>query len=118
MMLTLKPTEPIYFLVQRGDYGESVASITFTTNENNDLIMTVHDSKSQMQTAILQSGAIYNAVKVHIHDSDMNHIAYISWFSDTKTIGIDAPKEHVMVLRETPMTKCNFKPHWSPKKWD
>ena len=112
-MLTLTPSEPIYFLVKQGQHGQPVANITCTKSEDDTLMIRICDSKEVSQHVSIKADCTHKAVKVYIHDSDKNYIAYISWFAIDNKIGIDTDSKNVMVLREKLMIKCNFKPIWS-----
>ena len=112
-MLVLIPNEPIYFLVKTGAYGHPVANITCKVSETKSLMISISDHKEISQHVVLAAGATHDSAKVHLHDSDKNYIAYISWFPEDGKIGIDTDSENVMILREKLMINCNFKPNWS-----
>tara|TARA_R110000851_G_scaffold187318_1_gene337152 strand:- start:52726 stop:53067 length:342 start_codon:yes stop_codon:yes gene_type:complete len=112
-MLILTPSEPIYFLIRSGQYGQPVANITCTISEDDAVMIRISDSKEVSQHVSLKAGCTHKAAKVHIHDSDANYIAYISWFAIDNKIGIDTDSKNVMILREKLMIGCNFKPLWS-----
>ena len=114
-MLNLKPTEPIYFLVQERGVGIVKAHASFILTDDGSIKIRILESKhlsEEFREVVLTES--HTSACVYIHDSDTNHRAYITFFSDTSDICIDAGKE-ILILRERLLEKCNYQPIW--REW-